>query len=33
QADAERVLKQNFPNSKFIDGGLGRRQSAWWHFW
>ena len=33
QADAERVLKQNFPNSRFIDGGLGRRQSAWWHFW
>ncbi len=33
QADAERVLKQNFPNSRFIDGGLGRRQSAWWQFW
>lgn len=33
QGDAERVLKQNFPNSRFIEGGLGRRQSAWWHFW
>ncbi len=33
QADAERVLKQNFPNSRFITGGLGRRQSAWWQFW
>ena len=33
QADAERVLKQNFPNSRFIEGGLGRRQSAWWQFW
>lgn len=33
QADAERVLKQNFPNSRFIEGGLGRRKSAWWQFW
>ena len=33
QADATRVLKQNFPNSKFISGGLGKRESAWWQFW
>lgn len=33
QNDAMRVLKQNFPDSKFITGGLERRQSAWWKFW
>ena len=33
QADAERVLKQNFPNSRFIEGGLGRRKAAWGQFW
>jgi len=33
QADAERVLRQNFPNSKFITGGLDKRESAWWQFW
>jgi outer membrane protein assembly factor BamD len=33
QADAERVLRQNFPNTKFLASGLGRRESAWWQFW
>lgn len=33
QADAERVLRLNFPNSKFIAGGLDKRESAWWKFW
>ena len=33
QADAERVLRLNFPNSKFLTGGLERRESAWWQFW
>ena len=31
--DAERVLRQNFPESKYLTGGLGRRESAWWQFW
>ncbi len=31
--DAERVLRQNFPESKYLSGGLGRRESAWWQFW
>ena len=33
QADAERVLRQNFPDSKYLSGGLGKRESAWWKFW
>jgi outer membrane protein assembly factor BamD len=33
QADAERVLRQNFPNSRFLADGLAKRQSAWWKFW
>lgn len=33
QADADRVLRKNFPNSPFLTGGLGRRESAWWQFW
>jgi len=32
-ADADRVLRKNFPNSKFLTGGLDRRESAWWQFW
>ena len=31
--DADRVLRKNFPNSKFLTGGLDRRESAWWQFW
>ena len=31
--DAERVLRQNFPESKYLIGGLARRESAWWQFW
>ena len=33
QTDAERVLRQNFPQSKYLAGGLGKRESAWWKFW
>jgi outer membrane protein assembly factor BamD len=33
QADAERVLRQNFPDSKYLAGGLAKRESAWWKFW
>ncbi|HEX6244860.1 MAG TPA: outer membrane protein assembly factor BamD, partial [Polyangiales bacterium] len=31
--DADRVLKQNFPDSVFMKEGLRRRESAWWQFW
>lgn len=31
--DAERVLRQNFPQSRFLTGGLGKRESAWWQLW
>jgi outer membrane protein assembly factor BamD len=31
--DADRVLKQNFPDSTFTKEGLRRRESAWWQFW
>ena len=30
--DAERVMKKNFPNSRFYKDGLTRK-SAWWHLW
>jgi outer membrane protein assembly factor BamD len=33
KTDAERVLRQNFPDSKFLTEGLDRRESAWWKFW
>ncbi len=31
--DADRVLKQNFPDSAFARDGLRKRESAWWQFW
>jgi outer membrane protein assembly factor BamD len=31
--DAERVLKQNFPNSELAARGLSAPQRAWWQFW
>jgi outer membrane protein assembly factor BamD len=31
--DADRVLKQNFPNSAFLSHGLRAKQRAWWQFW
>lgn len=30
--DAERVLKQNFPNSRFYTEGI-ERKTAWWQLW
>jgi outer membrane protein assembly factor BamD len=30
--DAERVLLKNFPNSKYLKGGLGRT-TPWWQIW
>ncbi len=31
--DADRVLKKNFPNSRFLAQGVGERKRAWWQFW
>ncbi len=32
--DAERVLRQNFPDSPYLNGaGIGERDKAWWKFW
>jgi outer membrane protein assembly factor BamD len=31
--DAERVLRQNFPDSVFLTRGLGAREHAWWQLW
>jgi outer membrane protein assembly factor BamD len=33
RADADRVLKQNFPNSRYVAGGVRERNRAWWQFW
>ena len=30
--DAERVMKKNFPDSKYLKGGAGRG-AAWWRLW
>ena len=32
RGDAERVLKQNFPNSAYLKGGAGK-DARWWQFW
>lgn len=31
--DAERVLKLNFPHSRFLADGLQRRAKPWWQLW
>jgi outer membrane protein assembly factor BamD len=31
--DADRVLKQNFPESRFMREGIRRPDSPWWQFW
>lgn len=31
--DAERVLKTNFPNSRFYTDGLSERKTPWWQLW
>ena len=31
--DAERVLKQNFPDSRYLAEGLRDPEKAWWQFW
>ena len=32
RADAERIMRQNFPQSAFLGGGL-KRQDPWWKLW
>jgi outer membrane protein assembly factor BamD len=31
--DADRVLKQNFPNSRYLEGGIRQQERSWWQFW
>jgi outer membrane protein assembly factor BamD len=31
--DADRVLKQNFPDSRYLTGGVRQPGRAWWQFW
>jgi outer membrane protein assembly factor BamD len=31
--DSDRVLRSNFPNSRYIAGGVGKQDKAWWQFW
>ncbi len=33
RADAERVLKQNFPTSRFSAEGVRQAKRAWWQLW
>jgi outer membrane protein assembly factor BamD len=32
-ADAERVLKQNYPQSAYLSGGTGASGASWWQIW
>ena len=31
--DADRVLRQNYPNSRYMKDGVRRPDRAWWQFW
>jgi outer membrane protein assembly factor BamD len=31
--DADRVLRQNFPNSRYLTEGVRQPDRAWWQFW
>jgi outer membrane protein assembly factor BamD (BamD/ComL family) len=31
--DAQRVLKQNYPNSTYLTEGFGGKKKSWWQFW
>ncbi len=33
RSDAERVLKQNYPATRFIKDGVRLPERAWWQFW
>lgn len=32
-SDADRVLKKNFPDSRFLKDGVRVQERAWWQFW
>ena len=31
--DAERVMKKNFPDSKYLKGAVGKEGGSWWRVW
>jgi outer membrane protein assembly factor BamD len=31
--DAERVMRRNFPNSRYVQGAGGRGDKSWWRIW
>jgi outer membrane protein assembly factor BamD len=31
--DADRVLKANYPDSRFMREGIRTRDTPWWQFW
>jgi outer membrane protein assembly factor BamD len=31
--DADRVLKKNYPQSRFLKDGIRRPDKSWWQFW
>jgi outer membrane protein assembly factor BamD len=31
--DADRVLRKNFPNSRYLAAGYGAPAKPWWKFW
>lgn len=31
--DAARVMKKNFPDSRFFSGGVAKGSESWWKFW
>jgi outer membrane protein assembly factor BamD len=31
--DAERVMKKNFPDSKYLKGDPGKPETSWWRIW
>jgi len=31
--DSDRILRSNFPNSRYIAGGVGKDEKAWWQLW
>jgi outer membrane protein assembly factor BamD len=31
--DSERILKQNYPNSRYLNGNQALNDNPWWKFW
>jgi outer membrane protein assembly factor BamD len=31
--DAERVMKKNFPDSRYLKGDVGQPETSWWRIW